>query len=66
MFTQILLPKKAFCVLEFISEAFECKDPDVIVTTLVHPIIEYYNVLWGPTYTLDYQKLERIQHKLLE
>jgi len=42
------------------------KDSDVIVrlyTTLVRPIIEYNNVLWGPTHILDNQKLERIQHK---
>ena len=32
--------------------------------TLVHPIIEYNNVIWGPFYTLDNQKkIERVQHK---
>ena len=31
--------------------------------TLVRPIVEYNNVIWGPSYTLDNQKLERIQHK---
>ena len=31
--------------------------------TLVRPIVEYNNVIWGPSYTLDNQKLERIQRK---
>jgi len=49
--------KKAYRVLGLISKSFERKDPDVIVrlyTTLVHPIIEYKNVLWGPI-ALTYQ-----------
>ena len=29
--------------------------------TLVRPIIEYYNVLWGPFYVIDNQKIKRIQ-----
>jgi len=29
----------------------------------VHPIIEYDNVIWGPSYILDNQKIERIQCK---
>jgi len=58
--------KKAYHVLGLFSKSFECKDPDVIVrlyTPLVHPIIEYSTVLWGPTYILDNQKLQRIQCK---
>ena len=31
--------------------------------TLVRPIVEYNNVIWGPSYTLDNQKLERMQRK---
>ena len=29
--------------------------------TLVRPIIEYNNVLWGPFYVIDNQKIKRIQ-----
>ena len=41
-------------------------DYDVMVKlykTLVRPIIEYNNVLWGPFYVSDNQKIERIQRK---
>ena len=31
--------------------------------SLVRPIIEYNNVLWGPFYVSDNQKIERIQRK---
>ena len=59
---------KAYHVLGLISKSNECKfkDPDVIIklyTTLVRPIVEYNNILWGPTYTLDNQKLEKIVRK---
>ena len=48
-------------------KSFECKT-DVMVKlykTLVRPIVEYNIVIWGPSYTLDNQKLERIQHKAI-
>ena len=58
--------RKAYRVLGLICKLFECKDSDVMVKlykTLVRPIIEYNNVLWGPFYVLDNQKIERIQRK---
>ena len=58
--------KKAYRVLGLIRKSFECKDYDVIVKlykSLVRPIIEYNNVLWGPFYVSDNQKIERIQRK---
>ena len=58
--------KKAYRVLGLICKSFECKDSDVMVQlykTLVRPIIEYNNVLWGPFYVLDNQKTERVQRK---
>ena len=58
--------KKAYHVLGLICKSFECKDSDVIVKlykTLVRPIIKYNNVLWGPFYVLDNQKIERVQQK---
>ena len=56
--------KKAYRVLGLIRKSFECKDYDVMVKlykSLVRPIIEYNNVLWGPFYVSDNQKIERIQ-----
>ena len=53
--------QKTYRVLGLISKSFECKDPNVIVrlyTTLMPPIIKYNNVLWGPAYILNNQKLE--------
>ena len=32
-----------------------------IATTLVHPHLEYGNVIWGPFYTLDQIKIENVQ-----
>ena len=58
--------RKAYRVLGLICKSFECKDSDVMVKlykTLVRPIIEYNNVLWGPFYVLDNQKIEIIQRK---
>ena len=58
--------KKAYRVLGLIRKSFECKDYDVMVKlykSLVRPIIEYNNVLWGPFYVSDNRKIERIQRK---
>ena len=57
-------PVHTFCnrILGLISKSFECKNPEAIVrlyTILVRPIIEYNNVLWGPTNILDNQRVER-------
>ena len=32
--------------------------------TIVHPIFEYGNVLWGPHFALDQQSLEKIQQRV--
>ena len=51
--------KKPYRTLGLICKSFECKDSDVMAKlykTLVRPIIEYNNVIWGPFYTLDNQK----------
>ena len=61
-----MVVKKAYRILGLICKSFECKDSDVMVKlykTLVRPIVEYNNVIWGPSYTLDNQKLERMQRK---
>ena len=47
-----------------IYKSFECKDADFMTklyTTLIRPIVEYNSIIWGPSYTLDNQKIERIQ-----
>ena len=31
--------------------------------TLVRPIVEYNNIIWGPSHILDNQKVERIQRR---
>ena len=59
-----IIVKRAYCVLGLIYKSFECKNADVMTklyTTLVCPIVEYNNIIWGPSYTLDNQKIERIQ-----
>ena len=57
---------KAYCVLGLINKSFKCKDPDIVLKlykSLVCPIVEYANVIWGPHYILDQQKVEQIQRK---
>ena len=58
-----LVVGKVYYVLGLI---FECNDSDVLLKlykSLVHPIVEYSNVIVPISYILDQQKLERIQHK---
>ena len=31
--------------------------------SLIRPIIEYGNVIWGPHYVIDQQAIEKIQHR---
>ena len=53
-----------YIAIYFIHKSFECKDSDVMVKlykTYVCTIIEYNNVLWGPFYVLDNQKIKGIQ-----
>jgi len=56
--------RKAYHIFGLICTLFECKDSDIMVKlykTLVCPIIEYNNVIRGPSYILDNQKIERIE-----
>ena len=50
--------KKTYRLLGLICKSFECKDSDVIVK--LYKTL-YNNVLWGPLYVLDNQKIERFQ-----
>ena len=57
---------KANCILGLISKVFECKDSDIMLKlykSLVCPILEYSNVIWGPNYIMDKQKVEAIQRR---
>ena len=57
---------KAYRVLGLVNKSFECKDPDIVLIlckSLVRPIVEYANVIWGPHYIPDQQKVEWIQCK---
>ena len=31
--------------------------------SLVRPVIEYGNIIWGPYYVMDQQAIERVQHR---
>ena len=51
---------KAYCVLGLVNKSFECKDLNIVLKlykSLVRPIVEYANVIWGPHYILDQQKV---------
>ena len=45
---------KSYRVLGLIKKSFECKDPDIVLKlykSLVRPIVEYANVIWGLQYS---------------
>ena len=57
---------KANRILGLIKKSFESLDQDMLARlfkTLVRPIIEYGNTIWGPHIILDQRKLENIQRR---
>ena len=43
-------------ILGLIFKVFECKDSDImfkLYKSLVHPLLEYNNVILGPRYVMD-------------
>ena len=57
---------KANRVLGIIIKSFEHLDSIMLAhlfTTLVRPILEYSNAIWGPHYTLDMRKIEKVQRR---
>ena len=57
---------KANRILGLISQAFECKDSDIMLKlykSLVRPLLEYNNTMWGPHYIMDKHKLEATQQR---
>ena len=58
--------KKANRILGIISKTIHTKSETTIpllYTSLVRPHLEYANVVWGPKYKLDQQKVERVQRR---
>ena len=50
-------------ILGLISKVFECKDSDIMLKlyeSLVQPLLEYNNAIWGPYYIMDKQRIETI------
>ena len=53
-------------ILSLISKCFQYLDSTMILSlykTIVHPIVEYGNVIWGPHFALDQQSIEKIQRR---
>ena len=58
--------KKANMALGLIKKSFAFLDDrtlPLLFTSLARPHLEYGNVIWGPFYKLDAQKVERIQRR---
>ena len=55
---------KANHILGLISKVFECKGSDIMLKlhkSLVRPLLEYNNTIWGPYYIMDKHKIATIQ-----
>ena len=62
----IQVTAKANRVLGLIKKSFEYLDSTMLMhlfSTLVRPILEYNNSIWGPHYILDNRKVEKIQRR---
>ena len=58
--------KKAHQILGLIKKSYRTRDARTITTlykTMVRPHLEYGNVIWGPYYQSDINKLESIQRR---
>ena len=57
---------KGFSILGIIKKSFENLDEhtvSILYTTLVCPILEYGNIIWGAHYSGDKHKINRVQHR---
>ena len=53
-------------ILGLISKCFRYLDSTMMLSlykTIVRPIVEYSNVIWGPHFALDQQSIEKIQRR---
>ena len=61
-----LVTNKANRVLGLIKSGFAYLDPNMLVRlykSMVRPILEYGNIIWGPHYLIDQKKVETIQRR---
>jgi len=61
-----LVTNKANRILGLIKRSFACLDSDMLVRlykSMVQPILEYANVIWGPYYLMDQRKVEAVQRR---
>ena len=59
-----LTVSKANRVLGLIRKTFQCREQDMVTRlfkSLIRPILEYGNLLWGPFYSTDQQAIEGVQ-----
>ena len=57
---------KANRLLGLIKRSFDHLDSDMLTklfVTIVRPIIEYGNSIWGPSFILDQRKIEKVQRR---
>ena len=57
---------KANRLLGVIRRSFDCTNAEMILRlykSLVRPVIEYGNIIWGPYYVMDQQAVERVQRR---
>ena len=60
---------KANHILGLISKIFQYKEPDMIIKlykSLVRPIVEYGNPVWGPYYITDQRSIEGVQRHAIK
>ena len=56
-----------FSILGIIGKTFENLDEytvSILYKILVRPILEYGNIIWGPYYSGDKHKIDRVQHRV--
>ena len=61
-----LTVSKANRVLGLIRKTFQCREQDMVTRlfkSLIRPILEYGNLLWGPFYSTDQQAIEGVQRR---
>ena len=49
-----------------ICRSFDCTNAEMILQlykSLIRPVIEYGNIIWGSFYVMDQQAIERVQHR---
>ena len=65
----LLVTNKANHILGLIKRSFSYLNSDMLVRlykSMVCPILEYGNVIWGPHYLLDQKKVETTQQRAIK